>query len=306
MLDFSAQIPAYLNYCKSQKGLNGKTLKAYRIDLSQFLGYIMSRDGELTKINITNYITLLHQRYKPKSVKRKIASMKAFFNYLVYEEILLESPLAKLKVKFKEAFVLPRTIPLTVIENIFALVYHIKQQPDLSDYQYHVILRNIAVLEMLFATGIRVSELCSLKAKDVDLDEGVIKIFGKGSKERMVQIGNQNVIVSLRAYQKAFSKDIQKAGCFFVNRLKHQLSEQSVRFMINNYVEQLGIDMHITPHMFRHSFATYLLEEDVDIRYIQQLLGHSSIVTTQIYTHVASKKQKDILSSKHPRNKFNV
>lgn len=306
MLDFSAQIPAYLDYCKSQKGLNEKTLKAYRIDLSQFLVYIMETDGELTKINITNYITLLHQRYKPKSVKRKIASMKAFFNYLVYEELLLESPLTKVKVKFKEAFVLPKIIPLAVIENILALVYHIKQQPNLSDYKYQVVLRNIAVLEMLFATGIRVSELCSLKAEDVDLNEGIIKIFGKGSKERMVQIGNQNVIVSLRAYQKAFSEDIQKTGCFFVNRLRHQLSEQSVRFMINNYVEQLGIDMHITPHMFRHSFATYLLEADVDIRYIQQLLGHSSIVTTQIYTHVATKKQKDILSLKHPRNKFKV
>lgn len=306
MQNIPAQVSAYLDYCKYQKGLNEKTLKAYRIDLSQFFAYNINTDEAFSKRNLTDYIALLHLRYKPKSVKRKIASIKAFFNYLVYEEVLAENPLAKIKIKFQEPFVLPRVIPLAVIQKILTLGYRMKQQPNLSDYQYHVVLRNIAILEMLFATGIRVSELCSLRAADVNLNEGSIKIYGKGSKERIVQIENQSVISSLSAYQDAFHQNIQNSGYFFVNRLEHRLSEQSVRFMINNYVDLLGLDMHITPHMFRHSFATYLLEEDVDIRYIQQLLGHSSIITTQIYTHVASKKQRDILSLKHPRNKIDV
>lgn len=302
----SNHILDYLDFCKYQKELNEKTIKAYRIDLLQFITYMDGTDGLLSKANLSNFITTLHQQYRPKSVKRKIASMKAFFNHLMYEEIITENPFAKMKVKFNTPFLLPRTIPLNVIAEILALPYQMKNQQTLSAYQYHVVLRDIAVLELLFATGMRVSELCSLTDMDVDLVEGNIKIFGKGSKERIVQIGNKDVIASLIEYKNAFNDRIEKVGFFFVNRLMHRLSEQSVRFMINKYVDLTGLHLHITPHMFRHSFATLLLEEDVDIRYIQQLLGHSSIVTTQIYTHVASKKQRDILSLKHPRNKISI
>lgn len=159
-------------------------------------------------------------------------------------------------------------------------------------------------MELLFATGMRVSELCSLGPTSIDLINGVIKIYGKGSKERIIQISNPAVLSAVCAYNNVFSPLIQDTGWFFVNRLGNQLSAQSVRNVINAYTELAGIEQHITPHMFRHSFATLLLEEDVDIRYIQQLLGHSSITTTQIYTHVTSKKQRDILATKHPRNKI--
>ncbi len=128
----------------------------------------------------------------------------------------------------------------------------------------------------------------------------------KAAKERIIQLGNQEVISALVLYQETFKKDIEICGYFFVNRLHHKLSDQSVRFMINHYAELAGISQHITPHMFRHSFATLLLEQDVDIRYIQRMLGHSSISTTEIYTHVSSTKQKDILTNKHPRNQMNV
>lgn len=173
-------------------------------------------------------------------------------------------------------------------------------------FQYQAELRDVAVLELIFATGIRISELCSLHTCDVDLAEGSIKIYGKGAKERLIQIGNNDVLKAVEIYQKAFEERIEKAGWFFVNRLGKQLSDQYVRNMIAKYCGMAGIQMHITPHMSRHSFATLLLEEDVDIRYIQQLLGHSSIVTTQIYTHVASKKQRDILTAKHPRNRIHA
>ena len=152
----------------------------------------------------------------------------------------------------------------------------------------------------------RISELCSLKPSDVDLESENILIYGKGAKERIIQIGNPEVISALNLYQKEFSEDINMCGYFFVNRLNHRLSDQSVRFMINRYTKLAGITQHITPHMFRHSFATLLLEQDVDIRYIQKMLGHSSISTTEIYTHVSNTKQKDILIHKHPRNLIKV
>lgn len=223
---------------------------------------------------------------------------------MAYEEVINGNPFAKIKIKFQEPHVLPRTIPLDKIEKILMSAYHTKTHVQMTKLQYKNTLRDIAVLEILFATGMRVSELCSIKNDDINICDGTVRIFGKGSKERIVQIGNCEVLSALSDYQNAFGNLIEQEGFFFINRLQHRLSEQSVRFMINKYTKLANIDMHITPHMFRHSFATLLLEEDVDIRYIQQLLGHSSIITTQIYTHVASKKQRDILKTKHPRNKI--
>ena len=167
-------------------------------------------------------------------------------------------------------------------------------------------LRDIAVIELLFATGMRISELCNLKYPDIDMENFSVLIWGKGAKERLIQIGNPQVISALSSYISAFETEITLSSWLFVNRLGNRLSEQSVRFMINKYVEQAGISMHITPHMFRHSFATLLLEADVDIRYIQKMLGHSSITTTEIYTSVSMHKQKAILVEKHPRNWMEV
>ena len=133
-----------------------------------------------------------------------------------------------------------------------------------------------------------------------------VLIWGKGAKERMIQIDNSDVISAITSYVNAFQKEISQSGWLFINRLGHRLSEQSVRFMINKYVDLAKISLHITPHMFRHSFATLLLEADVDIRYIQKMLGHSSITTTEIYTSVSMHKQKAILTEKHPRNGMDV
>ncbi len=302
MLDLLALSSRYLDYCVYQKNLSSKSIKAYKIDLVQFIKFLESTDGSLSKTNLTEYSMTMHRIYKPKTYKRKMACLRAFCKWLVYEEIITESPFAKLYSKYQEPHTLPRTIPFNIIESILRAAYCELSQPTRSGHQYNVILRNIAVLELLFATGMRVSELCALKPNDISLSNKYIRIYGKGSKERLIQLGNSEVIMALMDYESAFADAIMEAGFFFVNRLKHRLSEQSVRFMIRHYVEKNKIAQHITPHMFRHSFATLLLEEDVDIRYIQQLLGHSSILTTQIYTHVSTRKQKDILTSKHPRN----
>lgn len=306
MTNLEIYISDYLEFCKYQKNLNLKTIKAYSIDLKQFEIFMVDYSDYMDKNTLSKFVTSLHATYKPKSAKRKIACIKAFYNYLEYEDIIDVNPFSKIKVKFQEPFLLPKSIPLNVLQNLLSVVYdELKNTMDYTS-RHHAILRDIAVLELLFATGIRVSELCLLKSEDVDLVDGGIKIYGKGSRERVVQIGNADVLLAIENYKAAFISTINLTGYFFVNRLGNRLSEQSVRFMINKYVKIANIQSHITPHMFRHSFATLLLEEDVDIRYIQKLLGHSSIVTTQIYTHVTSKKQRDILTAKHPRNKIDI
>ncbi|MBQ7973046.1 MAG: tyrosine-type recombinase/integrase [Lachnospiraceae bacterium] len=294
-------IADYLEYCEFRKRLDTKSIKAYRIDLKQYNAFTCNSHNYLSKNMLDLYITNLHKQYKPKTVKRKIASLKAFFHYMDYRELLEENPFDKLDVRFREAKPLPKTIPFYSIQQFLFVLYEQKKQAT-SEYQLQCSIRDIAVIELLFATGMRISELCSLKPSDIDLKSNTILIYGKGAKERILQIGNPEVLSALILYQQTFKEDIDNCGYFFINKHKHKLSDQSVRFMINHYTKLAGIEQHITPHMFRHSFATLLLEQDVDIRYIQRMLGHSSISTTEIYTHVSNSKQKDILVHKHPRN----
>lgn len=299
-------VSTYLEYCEYQKSLNNKTLKAYRIDLRQFTDYLHANEVKPDKGGISSYAMYLHKAFKPKTVKRKIASIKALFAYLEYEEIIAENPFSKIMLKFKEPSILPRTISLQNLQLLFGEAYHRLGDIHSTESQRATGARNVAVLELMFATGVRVSELCNLKPEDLNLEEGFVRIFGKGSKERTIQIADSAVLGVLSRYRQQFEAEIIKSGFLFVNRLGGRLSEQSVRFMIQKYCCAAGIAEHITPHMFRHTFATMLLEEDVDIRYIQQILGHSSILTTQIYTHVTSNKQRDILLEKSPRKRLTI
>ena len=303
-INYTGLIEQYLSFCQNRKNLDQKTIKSYRIDLQQYKDYYQLNELEwVEKSSIEQYIDHMHNKYKPKSVKRKIASLKAFFHYLEIEDIIGLNPFHKIQIKYKEPFILPKTIPINSIETIINYAYS-QYKKATTAYSRMVALRNILILELLFATGMRISELCSLKSDQIDLNDYVIRIYGKGNKERLIQICNENVRSLIDKYITVMcNNDIPY---FFVNRLHNRLSEQSVRYMIDDYAKNAGIKQHITPHMFRHSFATLLLEEDVDIRYIQQMLGHSSITTTQIYTHTSIGKQKAILTTKHPRNKFEI
>ncbi len=299
-------ITNYLEYCQVQKRLDEKTLKAYRIDLRQFSEHFAKT--EITDISsemLEAYIARLHQQYKPKTVKRKIASLKALFHYSEYREILQQNPFHKLQIHFREPALLPKIIPLHTVELFLRTIYN-RRNTAKTEYQKRNALRDAAVTEVLFATGMRISELCSLKKNDINLYDGTILIYGKGDKERRIQICNENVIHILREYQNNFVSELESCNNFFVNQAGKALTDQAVRRMIKKYSALAGIELHITPHMFRHTFATSLLEQDVDIRYIQEMLGHSSINITEIYTHVAISKQRDILATKHPRNSFNI
>ena len=304
MTEIKNNINNYLDYCKSQKRLDEKTLKAYHIDLNQFSDKIII--SSINEINISileNYISFLNNIYKPKTVKRKLATIKAFFHYLEYKNIIQYNPFNKMITQFREPIILPKVIPLKTIEYFLSTIYNQMHYADTA-FKKKNALRDAAISEILFSTGMRISELCSIKPHDINLSTGTILIYGKGNKERRINIGNEQVISILKEYRSEFSSEINMCGHFFANQYGRMLNDQAVRRMINKYCSLASIDLHITPHMFCHTFATSLLDADVDIRYIQEMLGHSSINITQIYTHVTTAKQREILINKHPRKDF--
>lgn len=292
------RVTPYLDYCKYRKELDEKSLKAYKIDLRQYFEYFGEADP--AREEIEGFITHLHKTYKQKTIKRKLASIKAFYNYLEEEELIAESPFRKIRVKFKEAVVLPRIIPRDEIEQLLNYMYTRRKE---GDWQW---LRDICVIETFFATGARVYEISNIRPESIDVNSGLICFHGKGDKERYIQISDMQVLDILRAYYRENEECVKQSGYFFVNRNGGRFTEQSIRGMLKKYCREAGIERKITPHMFRHSFATYLIEEDVDVSCVQQILGHSSIKTTQIYIHVAAKKQAEILKLKHPRNRMNI
>ena len=305
MSNLTSYINPYLTYCECHKKLSAKTLYAYRIDLKQFENFALDFDSITDRSLLNDFIIHLNSNFSAKSVKRKIASVKAFYHYLVFEDIIDVNPFDKIDLHIKEPQPLPRVIPIHMIEALLHTIY-MEETQAVTDFQKQTITRDIAVIELLFATGMRISELCGLRKEQLDLNNRTISIWGKGKKERMIYIENPNVLHALSKYMDYYKDFIDETGYLFINRVGQPLSDQSVRIMINKYVDKASIHLHITPHMFRHSFATLLLESDVDIRYIQKLLGHSSITTTQIYTSVSMAKQKEILTTKHPRNQINI
>ena len=246
---------SYLEHCQNQKRLDMKTLKAYRIDLSQFCNQCaLSEIRQITPELLETFIAGLHQKYKPKTVKRKIASLKAFFYYLEYKDLIDRNPFNKIQVKFREPVIFPKTIPLHTVEIFLSTIYG-KQANAKTEYQHKNALRDAAVIELLFATGMRISELCSLSVSDVNLFDRTILIYGKGAKEQIIQIGNEDVVHILGKYKADFYNEILSCKHFFANQNGRALSDQAVRRMINKYALFASIELHITPHMFRHPYV---------------------------------------------------
>lgn len=295
-------VSEYLRYCALRKELSPKTLKAYRIDLRQFFESVSCDTPD--KADIERYIDELHKKYQQKTVKRKIASIKAFYNFLEQEELISESPFRRIRVKFKETIILPRIIPREEIEKLLNCMYDCLKQSKESDYKN--VIRDVAVIELLFATGARVYEISHIRVDYIDLSSGKVRFMGKGGKERCVQIADTDTLRLLKKYYEINSHKIEESGYFFINRYGKRFTEESIREMLKHYTGKAGITRKITPHMFRHSFATFLIEEGVDISCVQHILGHSSIKTTQIYIHIATSKQAEILQNMHPRKRMRV
>jgi integrase/recombinase XerD len=305
-------ITEFLTHCRYEKNLSLKTLTAYSVDIQQLSNFLTAKKYSRELVQITKQVLREFlesiSALKPKSVKRKIATVKAMFNYLEFDDKISSNPLRKMRINIKEPKTLPKVLDIIEIGDIFKVAYkryNIIQ--DRNTYAYREALRNIIVVELLFSTGARVSEICDLKLENINIFSGAIVIMGKGSKERIIQVCNSETLHALVDYCRLFNEGITKAaGYFLINRFGKKLTDQSVRNIVKGLATEAKIPKHVTPHVFRHSFATLLLEQEVDIKYIQSLLGHSSIMTTQIYTHVNRAKQIQILTNKHPRKELTM
>lgn len=296
-------------HCQYEKNLSTKTLAAYALDLSQFTTFTAAAQLSFADITVENIRDFLRNisHYKPKTIKRKIATLKAFFNYIEQEDEAFYNPMHRLRIRIKVPSLLPNVLTAEEVRKLLQHLYSQKRQTGAATARARsMLLREIALVELLFGTGLRISELCALTTATIDLQAGIVRVYGKGSKERIIQICQPPILNALRAYRASLPLHDISTAPFFLNRYGKKLEPQSVRAIVKRSAQRAGITKRVTPHTFRHTFATLLLEEGVDIKYIQTILGHSSLTTTQIYTHVTNTTQRLILRGYHPRRNIEV
>lgn len=299
-MELNSYIEYYIDNCANVKNLSSDTVKAYIIDLKQFSAFI---GNDIEDPNaLVRFIRQLNSKYAPRTAKRKLASVHALYKDMLIAGVIEHNPFDRISSRIHTPSQLPRTIPLNVIKAVLSCAY--------SSYSHdeRYALRDVVILELLFGTGMRVSELCSLTTDTLAIENGIVKITidGKGRKQRIIQLTNSEIVKIVLEYHDTIFSRATSHTPFFFNQWGNRITPQTVRGIINKYVSRSKLNVHITPHLFRHTFATALLDEGVDIRYIQSLLGHSSISTTQIYTHVSVEKQSVILAQKHPRSRMKL
>ena len=292
-------IKDYLDYIKYERKLSANTINNYKYDLEKFKSYLKGNHiTDVKSINqdvIKSYLKYNHDLLKSNSISRNITSINNFFQYLIIEKVIDNNP-CKFIDRPKLQKKLPNVLSLEEVDELLNISLNTR-----FDY------RNKAMLEVMYNTGLRVSELISLTTRDVDLENKAIRCFGKGSKERIVPL-NDIAIYYLKEYlfyRDSFFKNSINDYLFLNNHGK-KMTRQGFEFILNNILEEKNINKKITPHTLRHSFATHLLNGGANLRSIQLLLGHSDITTTKIYTHIGREKLKDDYKKFHKRNKEDV
>lgn len=288
-------IEAFTKYLKIEKNYSDYTVTNYQLDLEQFFKYCQNKKidySKITYIEARSYLNYLYNEEKEKSssISRKISSIRSFYRFLANNNIENYSfHLLKLPKKGKR---LPKYLEYNEIEEIFEI-------PDLTTPLGE---RNALILEMLYATGMRVGELVSIKVNDINHFQQTIKILGKGNKERIVYY-NKITSKRLKLYLENGRCHLNKKNSdyLFLNQLGGPLTTRGVEFVLNEIMKKTALTKHITPHMLRHSFATHLLNEGCDLLSVQELLGHESLSATNIYTHVTNDRIKDVYLKTHPR-----
>lgn len=276
-------ISEYLEYIDVEKGLSENTAEAYRRDLAGFIDYTNKDIAEVRRSDITNFIRSLHEKnYSPTSVKRKIASLRGFYKWLCINEYCKTNPTLTIELP-KTPKKLPKVMTIQEIESIL--------NQDLSPLEQ-------VIVELLYGCGLRVSELVNLKINDYDLNSKYLQCFGKGSKERMVPLGSK-AIKSIKTYLPKRDFVLQKYRVDTKLLLINENGRKFTRQDVYNFIHAQGKKIHkkISPHTLRHSFATHLLENGADLRIVQELLGHSDVATTQLYTHISKKRLKEVYFS---------
>lgn len=298
MSNWQSYIKEYQNYLKLERGLSKNTIDNYTFDIEKLVLFLTQKEINISPIHIAEeviqqFIYEMASQVNPRSQSRLISGLKSFFNYLIFEDYRNDTPLELIEVP-KTGRKLPDTLSTIEIDSLIQAI-------DLSTPEGE---RNKAMLETLYSCGLRVSELISLKLSDLFFEEGFIKITGKGNKQRFVPVGKSTIkIVTSYVNQVRVHLSIQKnfEDTLFLNRRGRQLTRAMVFTIIKNLAIKINLNKTISPHTFRHSFATHLLENGADLRSIQLMLGHESITTTEVYMHLDRKFLSEVLKNYHPR-----
>lgn len=290
-------VELFLNYLSVERGLSQNTILAYQSDLTKFISYLNKQSinsiNKTTRENITSYMwTQKEKDLSANSLSRGLAAIKVFYRFLLREKITSSDPTDMIESP-KLWKRLPDTLSLEEIESLL-------NAPNIKDKQG---LRDRALLEVMYATGMRVSEVANLKIQDLNSDIGFVRCIGKGQKERIIPLGRRAIHFTdsyIRQDRPKLLKN-KNSQALFLSRLGERLSRQSIWKIIKIYAKKARIKKDIHPHILRHSFATHLLERGADLRAVQEMLGHSDISTTQIYTHIHKDRLKEIHKKYHPR-----
>lgn len=291
-----SQVRTFLNYLRVEKGLAENTIHAYRRDMTKFAAFAAERGiktKNLSRGDVVDFLsTLYREGLDSRSVARHLATVRHFFRFLLLEGDVTEDPAANIESpKFRQS--LPDFLTLAEVESLLA-------QPDVSDTRG---LRDKAMIELMYSTGLRVSELCGLTLADLQLETGCLRCVGKGNKERLVPIGRRALAVVEEYLKKSRPKILRdnSSQYLFINSRANKMNRINFWKALGDYGRKAGLRKVLTPHMLRHSFATHLLDHGADLRSVQMMLGHADISTTQIYTHVVEERLKQIYKAHHPR-----
>ena len=290
-MNYVEEFIEYLNVIKKH---SPNTIINYRVDLIEFGEYIQNDFLNITKDTISSYLKHLYDLNNSKSsISRKLSALRSFYNYLLKKEIIDTNYFSSLKNPKKDSS-LPKFVKEEDIDKMFLI-------PDTRTW---IGKRNLLIIRMLYATGLRVSELVSIKLQDLNINDRTIKVLGKGSKERIVVFG-YNTKAALLDYLNngRYQVDIKNSEYLFLNKDGNRLSSRYVRKIIDDIIIKASITMHVSPHMLRHTFATSMLNNGADLVSVKDLLGHESLNTTSIYTHVSDEKIKEVYNMAHPRAK---
>lgn len=285
-------IERFLTYLEIERNASEHTLINYKIDLKEFFDIL--KDKLVTSIDyldIRRFLAALKAKeYSKSSISRKLACVRSFFKYLSRENIITANPAVSISTPKRD-----KKLPLFL---------ELKEVEDLLDAPHGTAeaeLRDKAIMELLYGSGIRVGELRGINSEDIDLYSGLLKVRGKGKKERIVPVGSYAVSAIERYLHKRRRPKKGAEHALFLNNHGTRLTDRSIRRIILKYARQIALNKNVSPHTLRHSFATHMLDRGADLRSVQELLGHENISTTQIYTHVTTKRMREVYTKAHPR-----
>ncbi len=293
MIDINKELYDYMNYLSLERQLSPNTIDGYKRDLEDFYKYVNKSYRVIFKEDIIKYIEYLNKKVGPKTINRHIVSIKNYFKYLERNELIKNNPMTDIT-GLKTPKKMPRVLSVEEVDKLLDI-----ELKNAYDY------RNKAMLELMYSSGLRVSELLNLTINNIDFDMNLVRIFGKGSKERIVPISDiatKYLFEYINLYRNTLIKN-KVTDIIFLNSRGNKLSRQGFFKILKEIALEKGINREISPHVLRHSFATHLLNNGADLRSIQTMLGHENIETTQIYTHVSNNYVKQNYEEAHPRSK---